>query len=61
MTDGRGRVDAGTMGPAISSASIVVGRHLVDSIPRLVGGSIGTSVLEHAHTTVAVVPEAEPA
>jgi len=39
---------------------IVVGRHPVDSIPRLVAGSIATAVVEHAHTTVVVVPEAKP-
>ncbi|MFC5730851.1 MULTISPECIES: universal stress protein [Nocardioides] len=40
---------------------IVVGRHPVDSIPRLVAGSIATSVMEQVRTTVAVVPEAKPA
>lgn len=38
---------------------VVVGRHPRDSVNRLVTGSIATGVLEHAHTTVAVVPEAK--
>lgn len=37
---------------------VVVGRHPVDSLPRLLTGSISTTVLERAHTAVAVVPEA---
>lgn len=36
----------------------VVGRHPVNSIGRLVTGSISTAVLERAHGPVAVVPEA---
>lgn len=38
---------------------IVVGRHPVDSLLRLVTGSVAVSVIEHARTTVAVVPEAD--
>lgn len=36
---------------------VVVGRHPLDTVGRLVTGSIATAVLERAHTTVAVVPE----
>jgi nucleotide-binding universal stress UspA family protein len=36
----------------------VVGRHPVDSIGRILTGSISTAVLERAHGPVAVVPEA---
>lgn len=37
---------------------VVVGRHPVDTVGRLVTGSIATAVIERAHTLVAVVPEA---
>ena len=37
---------------------IVVGRHPMTSLTRVLTGSIATSVVERAHTTVAVVPEA---
>ena len=40
---------------------LVVGRHPVDTLLRLVTGSVAISVIEHARTTVAVVPEADPA
>lgn len=40
---------------------VVVGRHPIDSVGRLVTGSIATAVVERAHTTVAVVPEAREA
>ncbi|WP_435770856.1 universal stress protein [Nocardioides sp. SYSU DS0651] len=40
---------------------IVVGRHPVDTVLRLVTGAVATAVVEHAHTAVAVVPQAEPA
>ncbi|GAA1537559.1 universal stress protein [Nocardioides humi] len=40
---------------------IVVGRHPVDSLLRLITGAVATAVVERAHTTVAVVPQAEPA
>lgn len=36
---------------------IVVGRHPMTSLARLLTGSIATAVVERAHTTVAVVPE----
>lgn len=36
---------------------VVVGRHPMDTIGRLVKGSIATAVVERAHTAVAVVPE----
>ena len=35
---------------------IVVGRHPMSSLERLLTGSVATSVIERAHTTVAVVP-----
>ena len=40
---------------------IVVGRHPVDSLLRLVTGSVATTVVERSQTTVAVVPQADPA
>ncbi len=36
---------------------IVVGRHPMTSLERLLTGSIATSVIERAHATVAVVPQ----
>ncbi|HWJ11154.1 MAG TPA: universal stress protein [Nocardioides sp.] len=39
---------------------VVVGRHPVDTLLKLVTGSVATAVIEHARTTVAVVPEADP-
>lgn len=39
---------------------VVIGRHPVDTLLRLVTGSVAVAVLERAHTTVAVVPEADP-
>lgn len=39
---------------------IVVGRHPVDSLLRLVTGAVATSVVERSRTTVAVVPQADP-
>lgn len=38
---------------------VVVGRHPLTSLPRLLTGSLATSVVERAHATVAVVPEME--
>ncbi|GAB3244359.1 universal stress protein [Nocardioides dilutus] len=38
-------------------AMIVVGRHPMTSLERLLTGSIATSVIERAHATVAVVPQ----
>jgi nucleotide-binding universal stress UspA family protein len=37
---------------------LVVGRHPVDTISRLLIGSVANAVLERANTTVAMVPEA---
>jgi nucleotide-binding universal stress UspA family protein len=37
---------------------VVVGRHPVDTVGRVVVGSIANAVLERAHTTVAMVPQA---
>lgn len=39
---------------------IVVGRHPMTSLTRVLTGSIATSVVERAHTSVAVVPEQSP-
>lgn len=36
---------------------VVVGRHPWNSLTRWLTGSVATTVLEHAHSTVAVVPE----
>jgi len=35
---------------------VVVGRHPMDTLGRTLTGSIGTAVLERAHSTVAIVP-----
>jgi nucleotide-binding universal stress UspA family protein len=40
---------------------VVVGRHPVRSISRLLTGSLATAVLERANSTVVIVPEPEPA
>ncbi|CUR59831.1 putative UspA domain protein [metagenome] len=40
---------------------VVVGRHPMTSMDRLLTGSVATAVLERARATVAVVPEASPA
>ncbi|HWI42383.1 MAG TPA: universal stress protein [Nocardioides sp.] len=37
---------------------VVVGRHPVDTFARRAMGAVSTSVVEHAHTSVAVVPQA---
>lgn len=39
---------------------IVVGRHPVDTVLRLVTGAVATAVVERAGTNVAVVPQAAP-
>ena len=39
---------------------VVVGRHHRHAVARLMTGSITTTVVEHAHGTVAVVPDADP-
>lgn len=38
---------------------VVVGRHPVDSLLRLVTGAVATSVVERSRTTVAIVPQAD--
>ncbi|XBB69446.1 universal stress protein [Nocardioides sp. WV_118_6] len=40
---------------------IVVGRHPVDTFLRLLTGAVATTLVERAQTTVAVVPQADPA
>jgi len=39
---------------------VVVGRHSMDSDPRLLHSCVATAVLEHSQSTVAVVPEPSP-
>ncbi|MDO7867121.1 universal stress protein [Nocardioides jiangxiensis] len=39
-------------------STIIVGRHPVDSFARLVTSTVATAVIERAHTTVVVVPQA---
>jgi nucleotide-binding universal stress UspA family protein len=53
-----GLVDEVLAGRSATWDLIVVGRHPRDTARRLFTGSISTAVLERAHTTVAVVPEA---
>jgi nucleotide-binding universal stress UspA family protein len=38
---------------------VVVGRHPLTSLPRVLTGSLATAVVERSHATVAVVPEME--
>lgn len=52
-----GLVDDVLGGRSASWDLVVVGRHPVDTISRLVTGSIAVAVVERAHTTVTVVPE----
>lgn len=40
---------------------IVVGRHPVDTLFQLITGAVATAVIERSRTTVAVVPQSEPA
>lgn len=40
---------------------IVVGRHPTDSVSRMLSATVATAVIEHARTTVAVVPVPGPA
>lgn len=47
-------------GPGSDWDLVVVGRHPVDSLSRLMTGATATVVVERAATTVVVVPEAEP-
>ena len=56
-----GLVDEALAPRAASWDLIVVGRHPMTSLSRVLTGSIATSVVERARTTVAVVPEAAPA
>ncbi|WP_370291618.1 universal stress protein [Nocardioides sp.] len=51
-----GLVDAALAADSARWDLVVVGRHPLDSLARLVTGSVATAVLERAHTTVAVVP-----
>lgn len=52
-----GLVDEVLAGRTAQWDLVVVGRHSMDTIGRMVSGSISTAVIERAHTTVAVVPE----
>ncbi|GAA3646024.1 universal stress protein [Nocardioides ginsengisoli] len=52
-----GLVDEVLGGRSAAWDLVVVGRHPLDSVGRLVTGSIASAVVERAHTTVAVVPE----
>lgn len=47
-------------GPGADWDLVVVGRHPVDSLMRLLTGAIATFVVERAATTVVVVPQSEP-
>jgi nucleotide-binding universal stress UspA family protein len=50
-----------TLSPRGSDSDlIVVGRHALASVDRVLVGSISTAVLERAQTTVAIVPEDAP-
>lgn len=51
-----GLVDEALTSGAEAWDLIVVGRHPMNSLSRVLTGSIATSVVERAHTTVAVVP-----
>ncbi|GAA3646017.1 universal stress protein [Nocardioides ginsengisoli] len=39
---------------------VVVGRHPVDTVLRLLSGAVATTVVERARTVVAVVPQSDP-
>lgn len=52
-----GLVDQVLVADAAAWDLIVVGRHPVDSLGRILTGSIATAVIERASTTVAVVPQ----
>jgi len=54
-----GLADEGLAHMADRWGLIVVGRHPVHTMSRLLSGSVSTAVLERAHCTVAVVPEGE--
>jgi nucleotide-binding universal stress UspA family protein len=55
-----GLVDECLAGGSRAWDLVVVGRHPVSSVSRLLSGSIASAVLERSGSTVAVVPEAEP-
>lgn len=55
-----GLVDETIAGPHSRWELIVVGRHPMKSLDRLLMGSISSAVVQRAHATVAVVSEAEP-
>jgi nucleotide-binding universal stress UspA family protein len=59
------RLGSGLVDECLSRGSgsrdlVVVGRHQVSSIPKLLTGSISAAVLERCNSPVAVVPEADP-
>ena len=56
-----GLVDAALSERGDTCDLIVVGRHPMNSLSRMVTGSIATSVVERSRTNVAVVPEELPA
>jgi nucleotide-binding universal stress UspA family protein len=53
-----GLVDEALGSPQDGWDLVVVGRHPMTTLSRVLTGSIATTVVERAHTTVAVVPEA---
>jgi nucleotide-binding universal stress UspA family protein len=55
-----GLVDAVLTSPAETWDLIVVGRHPMTTLAHVFTGSIATTLVERAHSTVAVVPEAPP-
>jgi nucleotide-binding universal stress UspA family protein len=57
---GHGLVDEAVTILSEEWALVVVGRHSVRSLSRVITGSLATSVVERSHTTVAVVPESHP-
>lgn len=60
LTTARGSADDCLSALADAHDLVVVGRHPVHGVARRLMGAVSTSVLERSHTTVAVVPEAEP-
>lgn len=55
-----GLVDEGLAALSEQWGLVVVGRHPVHSLGRMLTGSLAIAVLERAHGTVAIVPEADP-
>lgn len=55
-----GLVDEGLAAFAEQWGLVVVGRHPIHSLSRVLSGSLAISVVERAHGTVVVVPEDEP-